>query len=338
MCGIVYMHSDKAVSKRLYKRYQKQSTRGNEGYGFVAFTDKKVKVYERFQTETEVHAALKQNNDTHVLFHHRFPTSTENVVEAAHPIKVQHDELQYTYYVVHNGVISNPKTLKTAHEKLGYNYETELRTQYVTKNGTVYSGGTAFNDSEALAIELCRNIEKGTKIEAEGSAAFIVLQVSKNGKKAHKLYYGTNGGNPLTVDRNGKKLCIASEGGALKVASMSWHILDLHTNELTTAPLDMKEYKVATYAMGYGAYNPHYNYMPLGNDEDEDVKTAPAYSNRTIKDLENTLTEIEADIAIARQVGDDIEVQDLEIEKDAIEQQLLEEYDAIAYGYTSVRF
>lgn len=67
MCGIVYMHSDKAVSKKLYKRYQKQSARGNEGYGFVAFTDKKVKVYERFQTETEVHTALKQNNDTHVL-------------------------------------------------------------------------------------------------------------------------------------------------------------------------------------------------------------------------------------------------------------------------------
>ncbi len=332
------MHSDKAVSKRLYKRYEKQSARGNEGYGFVAFTDTKVKVYERFQTENEVKAALKKNSDTHVLFHHRYPTSTENVVEAAHPIKVEHSELQYTYYVVHNGIISNPKSLKTAHEKLGYSYETELRTQYVTKNGTVYSGDVAFNDSEALAIELCRNIEKGTAVAAEGSAAFIVLQVSKNGKKAHKLYYGTNGGNPLTVDRNGTSLCIASEGGALKVASMSWHILDLHTNELATAPLDMKEYKVTTYAMGYGAYSPHYNYMPLENDEEEDTKTAPAYSTRTITELEKSIAEIEADIAIAKQVGDEIEIQDLEIEKEAIEQELLEEYDAITYGYSSARF
>ena len=310
MCGIIYMHDRKAVHKRLLQRYADQRSRGNEGFGFVSFTAGTLKTYKRFQTEGSMRKALAKINDTHVLFHHRYPTSTENIVETAHPIKVSHPELQYDYYVTHNGVISNPGTLKTKHEALGYTYTTALTIQYKAANGTVYNGGTQFNDTEALAIELARNIELGTPIMACGSAAFIVLKVRKGGKKVLALIYGTNGGNPLTIDRTRHGLVIASQGGHETVPAMIMYTIDLKTNITSSTVLDMAGYPVKSQYVGY-AYPTMY---------DNEVPDAEAidYDNDQLTELQNMLVAIDEDIKIAKLLDEKEELENLEIEKEGI--------------------
>lgn len=330
MCGIVYMHSNKAVQKKVMARYLEQRTRGNEGFGFISFTNGIIKTYKRFQNEKDVKKALQSVKDTHVLFHHRYPTSTENVAETAHPIKVSHSELKYDYYVVHNGVISNPSTLKLQHEKLGYTYNTVITTQYICANGVTYTGGTQFNDTESLAIELARNIELGTAITATGSASFIVLQVVKGGKKAVSLIYGTNGGNPLTINRDNKhSLCIASQGGDIDVPAMVLHTLDIKTNVMNTSTLDMVGYATKSTTIGYNSYQ-HGEMYDYDDDDligdDMPLQLPPFTNSKGIRDLEYMLEEIDRDIKIAKQSGENEELEDLLIEKQAIEESLLEYY------------
>jgi glucosamine 6-phosphate synthetase-like amidotransferase/phosphosugar isomerase protein len=331
------MHSHGAVNKRLTKRYQKQRSRGSDGFGFVAFTDKKITHYYRHHAEAATLKTLKKIRDTHVLFHHRYPTSTENVKEAAHPIKVEHKELQHTYYVVHNGVISNPGTLKSKHEKLGYSYTTTLKTQYVTANGTVYLGDTKFNDSEALAIELVRNLEKGTRIEAKGTAAFIVLQVTKDNKHVKALYYGNNGGNPLTADHNKKALTLASEGGSEVVPAMLWHRYDYATHKIATFTLDMARYEPTTYYTSPYGYNFNYedDYTPVKSSKKEtNSKTYLEEANK----LEQELAELNASIQIAETLKEEEELEDLQEQREALYAELEAVYEDIEAEYAAIKF
>lgn len=333
MCGIIYMHSDVPVSQRVLERYRAQRNRGYEGFGFVAFTKRNIKRYARFQTEEGIKKALRETDATNILFHHRFPTSTENVAETAHPIKVSHKELEYDYYVTHNGIISNPLKLKVDHEKLGYKYTTELQTQYVTMNGTVYTGGVNFNDTESLAIELARNIELGTPVMATGSASFIVLRVAKDGKRVHSVIYGTNGGNPLTITRGkGGLLCIASQGGAVPVKSMVMYELDLKSGITTNTLLDMVPYVTTPPTVGYGAYHGAYS-RELENDDEPD-ELSRSSSEGMIAELEDQLSDLEQDIKLAKQAEEWEELDDLYLEQSAIENDLLELYDAVGYDVT----
>lgn len=320
------MHGTSAVKKRLIERYHAQKNRGSEGFGYIAFTDNTIRQYKRYQNEKDTLAALKRTDDTHVLFHHRYPTSTENVAETAHPIKVSHSELEYDYYVTHNGVISNPDTLKAKHEKLGYKYSTALTIQYKTVDGTIYNAGTQFNDTEALAIELARNIELGTPIMACGSAAFIVLKVKKNSKKVVALIYGTNGGNPLTIDRSKGGLCIASEGGTVQVTPMVMYTYDMHSHVTSSTVLDMAAYVVKTQGIGYG-YNYGYSYQRDITSEDftaDDDDTEWLEKESEATELRYMLEAIEEDIKIAKLLDEKEELEDLETEKAAILSSLYE--------------
>jgi hypothetical protein len=73
--------------------------------------------------------------------------------------------------------------------------------------------GASFNDSEALAIELALVIEgKTSEITANGSIAFVVLQVDKETQKTKAMYFGRNFGSPLIMEKNRKFLTLKSEG------------------------------------------------------------------------------------------------------------------------------
>lgn len=217
MCGIVYVQrkDGKSAVKQVLKRYAAQKSRGSEGFGYIGIKQSGNATREnRFMFEHEVKTALENTKLGTILFHHRYPTSTPNVPESAHPIRVSHAELQYDYSVVHNGVISNDEELKEAHEKLGYKYSTEMVLQYRTRKGHVFNDGIQWNDSEGLAIELARNIEGlSDKTDAKGAIAYIVLQIERQSQRVVAMYYGTNGGNPLTVTETKEFICIASQGG-----------------------------------------------------------------------------------------------------------------------------
>lgn len=223
------------------KRYKAQKSRGSDGFGFISLDSGKVNSYTRAEKEGDIMKSLELHNTSEVIFHHRYPTSTPNFEQSAHPIKVSHPSLKHDYYVVHNGVITNDDELKAKHEALGYVYTTELVQQYKSHNNTIFES-TMFNDSEALAIELAMNInKKGTGVDITGSVAFIALQVDKGNSNARRLFFGRNNGSPLKIKMADNFITITSEGEGTEVETHKLHCLEYNTNKLT-----VREFKVGT--------------------------------------------------------------------------------------------
>lgn len=208
------------------KRYLDQKHRGSQGFGYVAFYKDgkggKISVG-RSTEESEIRTQIMNEHSSMIMFHHRFPTSTPNVVEATHPIYVSHDELDFDYFVVHNGVIRNATELRTKHENLKYVYSTIIESEVVThhtskKTGAKYfTGGTKtekFNDSEALAIEVARVLDGMTSvIDAVGTIAIIAWKINKETGKLVSISYGHNSGNPLTISDTSDSFFLTSMGG-----------------------------------------------------------------------------------------------------------------------------
>lgn len=332
MCGIVYVKrsDDKKAYKKVLKRYHKQRNRGYEGFGFIALDDKnKIVSYERYMTESETEASMRESNSQHILFHHRYPTSTANLPEASHPIFVQHEELKHSYYVIHNGVISNDEELHDEHVEMGYKYTTEVQVQYkALHSGETYVEPSKFNDSEALAIEMARTIEGLQPVNrARGSIAIMVLQADKSGQNVKALYYGTNGGNPLTINEDKGSLCIASVGGTA-IADNVIYRTDLKTNKTKKLKAMLVPHVTRQPSYGYGT-----SYHLDDDEESWEIATPvmrPA-SKMTIADYEAFLETIEADISIARQVGDETEIEDLLIERATIMAEYDQLLDALDY-------
>jgi predicted glutamine amidotransferase len=335
MCGIVYVWRKDATpaAKKVLKRYHKQRGRGTDGFGYVAVGDTHiVEEYERYMTEQDASKALLESQSKHILFHHRYPTSTVNVPETAHPIFVRNGELKHSYYVVHNGVINNARELKKKHTELGYSYNTEVTTQYQTAKKRTYYGATEFNDSESLAIELGRTIEGlQPEVTATGSIACIVFQANKAGTRIEAVYYGTNGSNPLTITEDDYSLCIASEGGT-PIQARTMYRLDVTTRERSTVNVPFKltpakvpyPYQTNTYHYQNGD---EYGY---DDDEPEEDDYTPAEPDAwEIEDLYTELADVEADMSIAEQAHELEEFEELAIEREGILWQIkeLEEFE-----------
>lgn len=243
MCGIVTVirkDGHKAI-KQTMKAYENQKSRGQLGFGYVAFSNGEVEDVCRNSTEKGIYLALRHLNSEAIIFHHRFPTSTPNFKEGAHPIYVSNPRLKYDYYVVHNGVITNDDYLKEQHEKLGYKYTTEMtKFEVWTTRDEEYTEKTVevkFNDSECLAIELAECIENGKdKVEAYGSIAFVCMQTTKddgqNVIKVNNVFFGRNT-NPLKLENNNNFLKLSSEGNGELVKEHTLFKYDPNINLLS---------------------------------------------------------------------------------------------------------
>ena len=222
MCGLAFVlrKDGRQARKQLEKTYEKQKTRGQQGFGYVSFSNGILENYARTETQAEIYKSLRSVESTGIMFHHRFPTSTPNYAEGAHPIFVSNSRLKYDYYVIHNGVIRNADELKKKHEAKGYIYTTQMfkKSMWETRD-KVYQElymTIKFNDSEAFAIELAEGIEaESEKIEAYGSIAFICIQTNKNDNvhpvQINKIYFGRNT-NPLKLEANNNFIKLSSEG------------------------------------------------------------------------------------------------------------------------------
>lgn len=228
MCGIVTVFAQKNATKTVLDAYRAQAARGSDGFGFVSYDGKNMH-HRRSTTYSKIAKAVESTAASMVMFHHRLPTSTPNVAESNHPIKVENSALLYTYYVVHNGIISNDRTRRVEHERLGFPYTTRLLNGYCTSRGTWYmSGDDKVNDSEALAIDLALFIEgKIESVKAEGSAAYCVVQTYKNGT-VRRVYYGRNSGNTLYVGKKHGEKVISSQDytkrGALVTSGIMYEL------------------------------------------------------------------------------------------------------------------
>lgn len=348
MCGIVYYHSvgSHGVWKPILKRFNAQKKRGTDGFGFVAFdmNSKKLGKYFLCETEKEVEDALNglkevSGRNNGILFHHRFPTSTPNLAECAHPILVSHAELEHDYYVVHNGIIRNDDKLKEEHNAIGYEYTTEIQEieGYLTRKSAYQKAvKTQFNDSEALAIELARFIEKkADKMEAQGTIAFIALQATK-GEKAEikKLFFGRNYQNPLYKEVHGDSFCLKSEGSqADAVTAHRLFCYDYETGQTTDEPLDIGVNYVSSYnhvgrsfkedskdllddiGWNYGRRSIDHNERKANDESIKQINDAIERTKQTHKDKEKEKTEgrkvpvihMEGDVMELREAEEEIE-------------------------------
>lgn len=243
MCGLMFVrsHDGVLVKNRVLKRYQQQKARGTEGFGFVALNGGKVVGYKRRANEAEIIADIEKVRAAEMLFHHRHPTSTANVPEAAHPIKIDRPELSSVFYVAHNGVIGNAAILQAQHEVEGWVYQTGVTEQVTYKAGRQKYQGyeiTSFNDSEALAIDLVKVLAGiDTEMKSTGSIAFICLETDRK-KKALRLYYGRNH-NPLLIEQNKNFFCLRSEGGGQAIKAHTLYCYDYSTGETTETDFDV---------------------------------------------------------------------------------------------------
>lgn len=218
MCGIIGhigRNGGEHAQEFIMNQYEDQQSRGGKGFGVIS-ADKHNVTIRRSTGETKALIDVARTCDPVIIFHHRFPTSTENTRDQTHPMEVSHSELKYDYLIVHNGVISNSHELFKRHtEELGYAYRT-----YQHENTSKSTYGYAyhyskFNDSESLAIEIARFLEKKEEtINTRGSAAFMGLKLKKGTKRAVSVFWGSNGGNPLDFMETKDGLLLASELGA----------------------------------------------------------------------------------------------------------------------------
>lgn len=213
MCGIVYVKrlDGKQAAKSVIKRYNKQKDRGIDGFGYIALNgkDKPGELY-RATNEKDILTTLEKEKAPEIMFHHRTPTSTPNLKDLNHPIRISLPDSEYLYWLVHNGIITNDDELKKKHDKLGIDYSTIC--EKITKTLTETITTSYFNDSETFGIEFVLTIEKRQKEnEARGNTAFILLQTDKQGKPIN-LYYGRNNGNPLKYYQQKELIAITSEG------------------------------------------------------------------------------------------------------------------------------
>lgn len=233
MCGIVYSKSfnGKPVNATIENRYLDQKHRGREGFGFyIPETNQLLHNPKEYRALTHLRRAKKA---TSILWHHRMPTSTENVRNACHPFSTK-DHFKHNYVVVHNGVLWNEPELKKVHDSLGIKYVSE-------------QPDGSFNDSEALAYDIARYLEGDVGfITAEGSIAFIAIQRSKKGKEL-AVYFGRNEGNPLVLKRTKKSFTLSSEGFGEIIDPNTMYRLDSKTGALTRSPCRFPSYKAAPY-------------------------------------------------------------------------------------------
>jgi predicted glutamine amidotransferase len=269
MCGIVGVFhtgdNKMPVNDAVLNQFEDQQSRGTQGFGIIKIGESMEYKIDRATEGYKFMYDIHQDPVRGMILHHRTPTSSDNRLNQTHPIEVNNGSLKHKYFVVHNGIINNDDELKEAHEKLGFQYVTE------------YKDKTKYNDSECLAIEVARFIEgQISRLEVQGSAAFICLQVSKKTNRVLKLFFGRNT-NPLHMAKTRGKLFLSSagQGDAIEADTLYECRLD-EEMKLNKRKMLFKEYEVKK-AVTVTGFN--YNVKDVWGDRNSDFREHRLYKN-----------------------------------------------------------
>lgn len=247
MCGIIWLRrtDNKSARKAVLKKFEAQRGRGVQGFGMLFISkDQNIEKWKQTQNEKEMKELMSHATVPEMMFHHRYPTSTPNVLEATHPILISHDSLKYDYYVVHNGVIHNADELIKEYKKEGFEFNTEVQTKYIAKDNE-YFVESKINDSEAFAIDIAKAIEdeKIDQIESRGSIAFIAIQTEKGKTKILNMFCGRNYLNPLIFNKNSHSISLTSEGNGQEIEAHMLFKMNYKDNKLE----EVRELMIGSY-------------------------------------------------------------------------------------------
>ena len=258
MCGIVatFHYGDKKtpVNDIAIDMMQDQINRGENGFGAIFIDNKGKFKVTRATQQVKILVDNHFNESQMMILHHRMPSASSNKISQTHPIHVINEKLTYGYLVIHNGIIRNADKLKTEHEELGYKYTTDDQED------------KRFNDSESLAIEMARFIEKQTtKVGAEGSCAFIALQYNKKTNTVTKIFYGRNKTNPLKLAKSRDFLYLSSEGKGEEIKENTLYSFNLEDFNIKKSDMTFQETEYVTPSTTTGRitdYNKDYDNYP----------------------------------------------------------------------------
>lgn len=165
--------------------------------------------------------------DPEILFHHRFPTSTENVQNACHPFSTKSYFGDTQFVMIHNGWLENGYELATEHEALGITYVSRQKDE-------------RFNDSEALMYDLALVLTgQKDEVDAEGPVAFVMVERYKG--EPIKLHFARNAGKPLNMQLTEAGLSLSSEGPGTPIKPDTLHSFDYVSGEIDQSPFAMSE-------------------------------------------------------------------------------------------------
>lgn len=227
MCGLVFAYdrTGAPVNNAILDQYDKQKTRGQEGFGVF---DGQFGHMIRSAHEDGILKWLTKYNSNLLLMHHRLPTSTINVKRAAHPFSTKDYFGKTQYVLVHNGGIRNATELFCDHQEMGIDYYSLLQ-------------DLTFNDSEALLWDFALTMEgRQAELKAEGGIAFICLKLVKG--KLERMYFGKNYSKPLNMVRTKQSLSLSSEGEGEPIKDNTLYNYNYKSNRLTT-----KSFTIPTY-------------------------------------------------------------------------------------------
>jgi hypothetical protein len=194
---------------------------------------------------------------------------------------------------------------------MGHVYDTELSHGYKTRGG-YYEESVAWNDSEALAVDLARFVETGEPVLARGPAAYMMVQVNKKTGRV-RVMFGRNSGNPLHLARVDGAIVISSENTTHKGTKLedgSMYIYTVDGKHVKTVDCDVPLYNSTypgSYYDQYGSYSrgKHGTTYTLGTKSSVVVEPpTDAYQEieDNIRELEDKLEEYEQLLEIARDV------------------------------------
>ena len=300
--------------------YREQKSRGTRGFGYVAISE--ISEVKRAESEGAILEKLKTEKSSEILFHHREPTSTPNYIDVTHPIRVEHESLNYTYYLIHNGIISNDSERKAVHEKKGFAYSTTVKIEHHTRNHTYTA--EQFNDSEALTIDFARYAEGQTKsIKARGSMAFICLQVEKPSGRPIALYAARNDSSPLRMYEDKNLFAFVSEGGSISLPVNTLWRYDYASGRMTESPLTLQDIERQSYDRFYpGIYSSNYDW-----DYYDDMD----YCEGEWEECAEEMRHIDEAITIAHRLGDQEELLTLISDREALEARMAELQSQLAF-------
>lgn len=260
MCGIVYAESftGMPVNNDILQQFDLQRHRGTQGFG--VYDGQELNMVHT-TTEDKLLKWLVKYDSSLLLMHHRYPTSTKNVKRAAHPFSTKSFFGDTEYILVHNGVISNAKTLRPKHEERGIEYYSSL------DDGT-------FNDSESLLWDIALTMEGAQESpDAIGRIAFIMLK--KQAGVLTDMYFARNHGSPLRMNLTDEGFALSSEGQGDEVPVNTLHQWNYTTRELTTSQMFLEQFQQSydhTYH-GSGSLAP---YAATWDDDDDDYTSYPS--------------------------------------------------------------
>lgn len=251
MCGILTKIDFRGnnVNADIITDYINQRKRGIEGFGFAYTQDKKM-FTKRSVDERGIITKLLKCPSPAVLFHHRNPTSTDNVIESCHPFVIQlkkDGKPDGKLALIHNGIVYNADELYENHKKAGHNYMS-----YDKKT-------TRHNDSESLAIDVARYLSgEQDEIEAYGWIAFIAFRTDVKGRLT-TVYFARNSKAELKFKFTNMSLTVGSEIEGKDVEIDTLYTLTLEDQKLNKTDLYFPMYTTGTSDKGAYGYGDDYD-------------------------------------------------------------------------------